>query len=579
MKNIIFFFLLSPLFILSQNTQKVLLIGVDGCRPDALSAANTPNMDALINNSVFSPDALNSDITISGPGWSAILCGIWSDKHLVTGNDFSVNDYLNYPPVFKHIEEYNDNLNTASICHWGPINDYIVQNFADYILNVSSDADAAAYSSIYISNDDPDFIFVHFDEVDVTGHSYGFSPSVPEYINIIENTDVYIGNIIQAITQRPNYLNEDWLILITTDHGGIGTSHGGNNIEEKNVFIIASNENISPSVVYKDSLYVFDGAVNCIGDSVELKFDGTDDFVQIPNNSMFNFGTNQDFTIECRVRTNTGGDVAIIGNKDWYSGNNKGFVFSFKYPAGPEWKVNIGDGANRADLETGGNITDNEWYTLSVSFDRDGLMKMFEDGILIDSTDISFVGDITTNSGLFFGTDINQDYDYNGSISEVRVWNNIIDDQIIQSWYCSSVDPSHPNYNNLIGYWKLNEGNGNSALDYLGGFGIPNGTINNASWHAADSVWIDDYNSTPRLVDVPISILNHLCIPIDNNWGLEGISLVPDCFNSNVEENENLYKNIIDINNILGGKTLKKHNSPLLYFYDDGTIEKKVIID
>ena len=349
-------------------------------------------------------------------------------------------------------------------------------------------------------------------------------------------------------------------------------------MEEQNVFVIASGNSITQNIIQKDSSLIFDSVYNCLADTTELQFDGVDDYVQIPSNPAYNFGSNQDFTIECRVRTNTGGDVAIIGNKDWYSGNNKGFVFSFKYPAGPEWKVNIGDGVNRADLETGGNITDNEWYTLSVSFDRDRLMKMFEDGILIDSTDISFVGDITTNSGLFFGTDINQDYDYNGSISEVRVWSNIIDDQIIQSWHCSSVDPSHPNYNNLIGYWKLNEGSGNSALDYLGGFGIPNGTINNASWHAADSVWIDDYNSTPRLVDVPISILNHLCIPIDNNWGLEGISLVPDCFNSNVEENENLYKNIIDINNILGGKTLKKH-SPLLYFYDDGTIEKKVIID
>ena len=46
-----------------------------------------------------------------------------------------------------------------------------------------------------------------------------------------------------------------------------------------------------------------------------------------------------------------------------------------------------------------------------------------------------------------------------------------------------------------------------------------------------------------------------------------------------LSDNHIFKANIIDINNILGGKTLKKHNSPLLYFYDDGTIEKKVIID
>ena len=578
MKIIILSFLLCPFFVLSQNIKKVLLIGIDGCRSDALSLANTPNIDALINNGLFSPDALNNDITISGPGWSAILCGVWSDKHLVTGNDFTINDYLNYPSIFKYIEDYNSDLNTASICHWGPINDYIMQNFVDYKLNVSSGADASAYTSIYISNDDPDFIFVHFDDVDHAGHAYGFSPFIPEYISAIEDIDNYVGEILQSIIQRPNYINEDWLVLITTDHGGLNTSHGGNSIDEQNVFVIASNDNLATNVIYKDSLYVFDGAVNCTGDTVELKFDGTDDFVQIPNNSIFNFGANQDFTIECRIRTNISGDVAIIGNKDWLSGNNKGFIFSFKYPSGPEWKVNIGDGVNRADI-TGGNVVDNGWHTLSVSFDRDGLMKIFEDGVLIDSTDISFVGDITTNEGLFFGTDINQDFDYSGSIAEVRVWNDVIDDQVIQSWHCSGINSSHPNHNDLIGYWKLNEGSGNTALDYWGGFGIPNGTINNANWSTADSLWVYDYSSTPRLVDIPISALNHLCIPIHNNWGLEGTSLIPDCVNNSVEENEDFYKNIIDINNILGGKTLKKHNSPLLYFYNDGTIEKKVIID
>ena len=63
------------------------------------------NIDNLINTSVFSFDALNDDITISGPGWSSILCGVWSDKHLVVDNSFSGNNYFNFPPIFKYINE------------------------------------------------------------------------------------------------------------------------------------------------------------------------------------------------------------------------------------------------------------------------------------------------------------------------------------------------------------------------------------------------------------------------------------------------------------------------------------------
>jgi hypothetical protein len=44
------------------------------------------------------------------------------------------------------------------------------------------------------------------------------------------------------------------------------------------------------------------------------------------------------------------------------------------------------------------------------------------------------------------------------------------------------------------------------AIDYLGGSGIANGTINNSTWYSPDSTWIYDYTNTPRLVDVPVTL-------------------------------------------------------------------------
>ena len=568
--------LIIPCITICQTSKKVLLIGMDGCRADALYAAYTPNIDNLINNSIYSFDALNNDITISGPGWSAILCGVWSDKHLVTDNSFTNNNYFNFPPIFKYINDFNPDFQTVSICNWGPINDYIVQDFADYKLTVDSDSEVSSEACLSLSKNNPDFIFLHFDEIDGAGHTYGFSPDIPEYIAAIEDVDNHIGPIIETIINRPDYINEDWLILLTTDHGGLNTSHGGNSIQEKNVFVIASNNNLSSNSIQKDSTYVSESVYNCLEDTIELQFDGVDDFVEIPNNSEFNFGSNQDFTIECRIKTSTAGDFAILGNKDWESGYNKGFVFSFKYPSGPEWKVNIGDGNNRVDINTGGSVADNEWHTLSVTFDRDGFMKMYEDGLLLDSLSIIEIGDITTNFGLFFGADINQDFDYIGSISEVRVWNSIINDEEIESWHCSHIEPSHPNYNNLIGYWKLNEDTGNTAFDSPGGFGIPNGTINNANWYIPDSTWVYDYSNTPRLTDVPVTALNHLCIPIDENWLLDGESLLSDCSETSIEEIFNK-KSLIQTIDVLGRET-NTNKGFQLHVYDDGSVEKKYVI-
>ena len=520
---------------IGQVQKKVLIVGIDGCRSDALQVASTPNLNDLISNGIYSPDALNDDITISGPGWSAILCGVWSNKHLVTSNSFGSNDYANYPPVFKYINDFNPNLHTVSICNWNPINDEIIQNHADFKLNVNSDIEVRDQAVSYLSLNDPDLMFLHFDDVDHAGHSYGFSPLTPEYISAIEGVDGYIFPIVQAIIQRPNYSNEDWLILVTTDHGGLNFSHGGNSLQEQNVFVIASGNSIPTQVIYKDSSVLMDSVFNCLEDSVLLDFDGNDDFVQIPASSIFDFGPSQDFTFECRVRTNVAGDVAIVGNKDWNSGLNQGFVFSFKYPSGPEWKVNIGDGLSRVDIN-GGTIADDQWHTLSVSFDRDGYMKMYEDGNLVDSADISMIGDISTGQGLFFGADFNQAYNFSGSLAEIRVWNSVLDQSSIQSWSCLKIDNTHPFYNDLLGYWYLNEGVGVTAIDY---FGSNNGAINNASWSLLDSIVEYDYSLTPRITDVAVTSLTHLCVPIDSNWDLDGNSLIPDCSLASVNEFNN----------------------------------------
>ncbi len=518
-----------PFLLVAQSTKKVMVIGIDGCRPDALEVANTPNIDNLIANGVFSSHALNDDVTSSGPGWSANLCGVWSDKHLVTTNNFSGNNYAAYPHVYKHIEDFDSDLLTASICHWAPINNAIVLNHADYKLNVSSDASVATQAVTYLSQNDPDVMFLHFDDVDHAGHAHGYSPTVSEYVSSIEGVDVFVGTVLQAIVQRPFYGHEDWLIVITTDHGGLGFGHGGNSFEEKNVFFVASGDNIVQEVLMRDSTVMASDVINCLADTTELTFDGADDNVQIATDPLFDFGSTQDFTIECRVRTTIAADVAIVGNKNWNSGVSPGFVFSFKFSSGPEWKVNIGDGSSRVDINTGGEVADGLWHTLSVSFDRDGFMKMYQDGSILDSTNISAIGNINTGQGLFFGTDINGNFDYTGSIAEVRVWNTVIDRQDISDWQCTHIDNSHPSYADLIGYWKLDEGDiSTQAMDYTANGN--DGIINGAEWtEAPDSIVTYDYSNTPRLTDIVPTVLAHLGIPIEASWLLDGIARIPVC--------------------------------------------------
>src|SRR5690606_36391721 len=76
-----------------------------------------------------------------------------------------------------------------------------------------------------LREDDPTDLFVYFHQTDSAGHSLGFGPDRPSYIRAIENVDRHVGRLIEALQARPTYANEDWLICVCTDHGGLGTRH------------------------------------------------------------------------------------------------------------------------------------------------------------------------------------------------------------------------------------------------------------------------------------------------------------------------------------------------------------------
>ncbi|MCM4152729.1 DUF4983 domain-containing protein [Arenibacter sp. N53] len=510
------------------ESKKVLIIGIDGCRPDGITAANTPNLDALMANGTYSLDARNTGITSSGPGWSSMLTGVWQDKHKVVDNSFSGSDFTRYPHFFKRIEENNPDNRTVSVSQWHPINNQIAQGSVDITRNTAdTSADVKNKAVAELGVEDLRALFVHFDDVDHAGHGSGFSPNNPAYITAIETVDVAIGELIVALKNRPEYIKEDWIVIVSTDHGGIGTSHGGDTDEERTIFMIVSGDNIPNNEIAKTTSAVeIPPAENCLNSDTELYLESNGS-ISIPDNVAYSFGATQDFSIECRIRSKVPSDVGVIAKKDWDSGILPGYVFSFK-PGTKNFKVNVGDGTNRVDVEAG-QITDNEWHTVSATFDRDGLLKVFVDGILKNSADMSSIGNIDNTFPFTIGADGNDAYKYNGYISEVRVFNGLLETETIDAWKCKILDDTHPMVTGLKGHWKLTEGSG--ALITDASSTAANGTLVGGEWKDATVASIEtvnDYKDTPRTVDVVKTALTHLCIKIEENWGLEGISLIQE---------------------------------------------------
>jgi len=242
----------------SNKTKHALVVGIDGLRVDALQQAATPALDALIADGAVTHDAfaggelgeVTEQPTFSGPGWSSILTGVWIDKHGVDFNLFRGARFDEYPHFFARVRELNPDAYLSSFVTWAPINDNILASAeADEAFSPdagdSAERDIAVTAAVvaHLGLETPHVVFVHLDQVDHEGHLFGYSTMVPEYMGAVEGIDAQIGEILEALRARETYDTEDWLVVVTTDHGGIGigiTGHGMQSDEERTISLIAS---------------------------------------------------------------------------------------------------------------------------------------------------------------------------------------------------------------------------------------------------------------------------------------------------------------------------------------------------
>jgi hypothetical protein len=507
--------------IASASQKKVLLIGIDGCKAAALRAATAPNIQALLPHALYSYDALTQPPTWSGPGWSSMLTGVWGNKHGVSDNSFSGSNFSQYPMIFKYIKAAKPSLRTVSIVSWPPINDKIINN-ADVTITANDNDLAVKDSAVArLSTDNPDVMFVDFNGVDDAGHAYGFDTSVPQYLQAITKIDTYVGNIIDALGKRSNIDKEDWLIILSTDHGGNMSGHGGSSYDEQNIFSIYYNKNFETREIKKPQTA-----------STFVKFLQSGQRAWT-GNAFYNFDNFLQFTVEFKMRSSgLNSDPPFITNKNWGSGGNKGWVINVR---GQSWKFNAGDGAGkRVDVNADGGapLNDNNWHHIAVSVNRAGQVKLYQDGLFLKAGNMT--GFSTLDPGdpikLIVAEDITTTYgdDYGNStfnIADIRLWSAELDAQTILDYSkCdTSITPDHPFYAKLIGWWKGNEGKG----DVLKDFSSKKTDLqleNNTPWEETGKDICGNAVSSdvPKIVDIPVRILTWLNIPIDPAWGLDG---------------------------------------------------------
>ena len=257
------------------RTPKVLLIGIDGVRPDVLAEVPTPNLDALAETGLFIDVARTTLPSVSGASWSSMLTGVWPDKHGVTNNEFAGSRFEEYPDFLTRIEQLRPDLSTAAIVDWLPLvrNGEGVPTISDavdvkYELDgyelgwAEADARSVQLAAQLLTSADPDAIFVYLGNPDETSHEHGSIGE--EYRAAIALADQHVGRIVEALQARPSHADEDWLILSSTDHGRRADGgHGGDSPQEMTIYVLANGGSMSGATA-PDSTFIVDVAVTAL---------------------------------------------------------------------------------------------------------------------------------------------------------------------------------------------------------------------------------------------------------------------------------------------------------------------------
>lgn len=258
-----------------ERVHKVLLIGIDGVRPDVLAEVETPNLDRLIAEGTFTDRARTGLPSVSGPGWSSFLIGVWPEKHGVTDNEFQGKRYDAYPDVFTRIESVRPEFETWVVADWLPLvaedhNGPVISDRVDtkHVLDgyelgwAQADGRSVELAVEALGSSDPDAMFVYLGNPDETSHQAG---SIGEdYRAAIALADAHVGMLLDALAARATAPDEDWLVLVSTDHGRRADGgHGGDTPEERTIFYIASGPSAARGAA-PDTTYIVDLPVTAL---------------------------------------------------------------------------------------------------------------------------------------------------------------------------------------------------------------------------------------------------------------------------------------------------------------------------
>ena len=216
----------------------VVLMTIDGLRPDAIDASVSPTLVGCMRAGASTMAGRSVDPSFTLPCFTSIFHAVPPSEHGVIRNEWHPLAY----PVRGLIDVLSDaGLRCSAVYNWEQLRDVSRPGklVHSYYENTNADplgdhgmADRAIE---IISRGGSDFVFVYFGVVDTAGHEFGWMSD--GYLEQVARTDAAAACVLNA-------LPADSTVIILSDHGGHGFAHGSDAPEDMTIPFIVRGPSI-----------------------------------------------------------------------------------------------------------------------------------------------------------------------------------------------------------------------------------------------------------------------------------------------------------------------------------------------
>lgn len=242
------------------KTKKIAIIGFDGARADGIVPVVKSNYDPYINSAKYSGleklkaqggiylfytggEKGEPQETSTCQGWATLLTGKWAKETGIYGTETLTKAKT---LLFEYAERGKKTVfNAIWSVHFSDTYKAEIEKGKEKNLPVEyykcEDNDDLLTEKMIksVTEDNCDIAFCILELPDHTGHETagGFCNKNPQYVKAVTLCDKNAYKIIEAIESRPTYEDEDWLIIISADHGGHLRRHGTQLVTDRTVFV------------------------------------------------------------------------------------------------------------------------------------------------------------------------------------------------------------------------------------------------------------------------------------------------------------------------------------------------------